>query len=154
MASLVEISFPNVVRDVAAALRPSTPDFSPAEEWQLEAQTFYNGKARAFIEAHRSYSAFGAVRGLPLRVAFFVQMRSPYGAFARQNRKLLTGLGFAYRVNDLEILHRTVTKLRRQVLLGRTTPEALRESMVSIGRTAGHDLMRWLHGQGFNGMPD
>jgi len=154
MASLVEISFPNVVRDVAAALRPSTPDFSPAEEWQLEAQTFYNGKARAFIEAHRSYSSFGAVRGLPLRVAFFFQMRSPYGAFARQNRKLLTGLGFAYRVNDLEILHRTVTKLRRQVLLGRTTPEALRESMVSIGRTAGHDLMRWLHGQGFNGARD
>ena len=154
MASLVEISFPNVVRDVAAALRPSTPDFSPAEAWQLEAQTFYNGKARAFIEAHRSYAAFGTVRGFALRVAFFFEMRSPYGAFARQNRRLLTGLGFAYRVNDLEILHRTVTKLRRQVLLGRTTPEALRESMVSIGRTAGHDMMRWLHGQGFNGMPD
>jgi hypothetical protein len=154
MASLVEISFPNVVRDVAAVLRPSDRSDSPAETWQLEAQTFYNGKARAFIEAHRSYSSFGAVRGLPLRVAFFVQMRSPYGAFARQNRKLLTGLGFAYRVNDLEILHRTVTKLRRQVLLGRTTPEALRESMKSIGRSSGDDLMRWLHGQGFNGMPD
>ena len=154
MVSLVEISFPNVVRDIFAALRPPTPDLSPAEVWQLEAQTFYNGKARAFIEAHRAYAAFGAVRGLPLRVAFFVQMRSPYGAFVRRNRRLLNGLRFDSRVNDLEILHRKVTKLRRQVLLGRKTSEELRESMVSIGRTAGHDLMRWLHGQGFNGMPD
>lgn len=144
----IEISAAEVVQTIKSLrAKPSTP-----EDWQREAQEFYNGNARNFIETLRKFTQDQPLDSRSFRYELALRLTSPYARFANRNRAILTQLGMGYRVNELSILHRRIQKLRRRMLFGKCSATEAKNRLREIGRTAGANMMPWLHGQGFIGL--
>ena len=144
----IKVSISEIVKEFKSLRnRPMTP-----EAWQLEAQEFYNGSARNFIETLRKFTQDQPLDSRSFRYELALCLTSPYARFAKRNRAILTQLGMDYRVNELSILHRQIQKLRRRMFFGKCSANEAKNRFREIGRTAGANMMPWLHGQGFIGL--